>query len=94
LFFYLLSGNLNINLGISTVPPPPFFALKEHALVLFEMSSERCVQAKLGGCERKLEKNFIIWNCITGVVEIIDHADIKGKTAVGRPSCRWEDIVK
>jgi hypothetical protein len=50
------------------------------------MTSERSVQAKLGGCER-VEKNFITWNCVTEVVEIIDHADVQGKTAVGRPSC-------
>jgi hypothetical protein len=36
---------------------------------------------------------FIMWNCITEVVEIIDHADIQGKNAVGRPSCRWKDSV-
>jgi len=62
--------------------------------VLYEMSSERCVQAKLGGCERKLEKKFVMWNCITGVVEIMYHADIQEKTPVGRPSCRWEDSVR
>ena len=56
--------------------------------------SDCCVQAKLGHCERKLEKNFIMWNCITGIVEIIDHADVQGMTPVGRPSCRWEGSVK
>jgi hypothetical protein len=62
--------------------------------VLYETSSERCVQAKLGGCGRKLEKNFILWNFITGVVEIIDHADVQRKTPLGGPSCRREDSVK
>jgi hypothetical protein len=40
------------------------------------------------------KKNFMMWNFITGVVEVRDHADAQGKTAVGRPSYRWEETAK
>ena len=60
--------------------------------MLCEMSTAHCVQAKLGGCERKLEKEF--HNVELHNWSSRDNADVQGKTPVGKPSCRWEDSVK